>query len=267
MKSMGLGVGYSRSFERRVIHYARHGRILNVNKLLVFFQIVICFIISLVFILNIESISHVFVSHAIYLIKDVSVENKEITNSIRVFYIKYDGRFPSIYEVIIYIFSSVVGIFLAKRIKFISQHIIIYIQFLFFILLCSSMFFYFIPYKFPYDSTTFSVLYILTQVLIFSFIPAVLGLSLALFNVSLTLFLTNFIVIGIALIYSFVFGVVRYVVMLFILNKFSYIWMANLFFNLGPLLDMIYISGVYSIYISIISDRYRKFTVYWRWIY
>ncbi|MFN3698695.1 MAG: hypothetical protein ACK4SU_00685, partial [Dictyoglomus sp.] len=79
--------------------------------------------------------------------------------------------------------------------------------------------------------------------------------------------LTNFLVTVFTLIYSFFFGVLRYSIFLYILKNFSFLWMANLFFNFGPLLDMIYITGIYGFYISILSKFTRKNIKVWRWVY
>ncbi len=131
----------------------------------------------------------------------------------------------------------------------------------------SALYFLFFSYAFPYSLNDFSLLYVIVQVGIISFIPLIMGFSLGLFSFSWWVILTNFIVTVFTLIYSFFFGVLRYSIFLYILKNFSFLWMANLFFNFGPLLDMIYITGIYGFYISILSKFTRKNIKVWRWVY
>ncbi len=267
MKSMGLNSGSSANSEKKIIHYARFGKILNVKKPLVYIQLLFSVVISLILLLNLKEVSHLISYFSIYFLNDARILEETVASFFKLNYIGYSGRFPSLYESVIYIFISLIFILYIPKVNLLSAPIKIYVQFFFLVLLCSSLFFYLVPYKFPYSSNNFSLLYMTIQVGILSFIPVVLGFALSLLNVSTAIFFLNILITFITLIYSFVFGVVRYIAMLYLLDKLSYIWMANFFFNLGPLLDMIYISSIYSFYLSILSEKYATKIAYWRWVY
>lgn len=267
MRNTDFPLAYLKNSETQIINYARYGRILKVNKWLVIFQVLISFSITLFLVLNIETLSHIFISYTARIMENATIKNIEISPSVKIFYIGYEGRYPESYESALYISALIVGILTLRRIKLIPEPIIIYLRFFMFTLLFSCLFFYFIPEEFPYDSNEFSTMYVLSQFIIMSLIPILLGISLAVFNVSTIIFLANLVIIGVVLIYSFFFGLVRYISFLLILHKLSYIWMANLFLFFGPLLDTVYIVGIYSLYISLISRITKVHTRYWRWLY
>jgi hypothetical protein len=93
----------------------------------------------------------------------------------------------------------------------------------------------------------------------FSFL---LSIILSIFNFSIFLVFSNLIVILITVVYSIIFGYLRYGVFLYILSNYSYLYMANLFFTFGLFLDFLYISAIYSIYISIIAKYYKDIKYY-----
>ena len=69
------------------------------------------------------------------------------------------------------------------------------------------------------------------------------------------------------LVYSLVFGTVRYVVFLFIIGKISLLYMAILFFVLGPLVDFVYIVGIYSVYAARLAKKIKGNFTLWKWSY
>jgi hypothetical protein len=71
-------------------------------------------------------------------------------------------------------------------------------------------------------------------------------------------------VIAAVLVYSAVFGFIRYVLFLYLLHKFSYVFMATMFIAFDPPLDTVYIVGIYSLYASIISKRLQADRLMWK---
>lgn len=57
-------------------------------------------------------------------------------------------------------------------------------------------------------------------------------------------------------VYSVAFGIIRYLLFLYILQKFSILYMALMFFVLGPFFDFLYLVGIYALFINRMEDVY-----------
>ena len=151
---------------------------------------------------------------------------------------------------------------------FIKTHIFkpvfLYLMYILLINAISSAFFVLVPFKFPYDLTTFSDLYIKTEVAIWFFIPVILAMALVPLPSN---FFIKFLVSIAVLIYSVIFGVIRYILFLYILQKFSFVFMAALFFAFGPLVDFLYIVGIYSYYFSTVAEKNKNYAGEGQWLY
>lgn len=96
------------------------------------------------------------------------------------------------------------------------------------------------------------------------FIPFILGLAVLLLPAP---FFSKLTLIFFTIIYSIVFGTLRYIIFLFIVSKFSVIYMALLFFAFGPLIDFIYIVGIYSFYSNRLAKTLKNNETVWKWSY
>jgi hypothetical protein len=67
--------------------------------------------------------------------------------------------------------------------------------------------------------------------------------------------------------FSATFSIFRYSVLLYLVNVYSFIFMAVLFFCFGCLLDMIFIVGFYSFYLSLLSRKLGHDMDVWQWLY
>jgi hypothetical protein len=128
--------------------------------------------------------------------------------------------------------------------------------------LSSAVFFTISPSEFPYTLTQFSELYIKTQINMWLFLPFVLGTALLLMPDP---FLPKPALVLLTLIYSIVFGFLRYILFLFIVSRFSVIYIPILFFATGPLIDFVYLVGIYSYYNSRVANNLRKNRMVWKW--
>ena len=145
----------------------------------------------------------------------------------------------------------------------IDKNIAIFASFLAVIHLVSSVFFTVVPYMFPYSFNDFAELYVKTIVTIWLFIPCIM--SMAILPLPATYIPKLFIII-LTLVYSFIFATVRYAIFLYVLSKFSFIYMAILFFAFGPLVDFIYIVGIYSVYTTYLAQKLKEDEVVWKWL-
>lgn len=127
------------------------------------------------------------------------------------------------------------------------------------------IYFIFAVNYFPYTSFQYSVLYMKQQVGIWITFIVLTGLVVG-FIGNKGLFakiLAFFAIMG----YSFVFGAVRYVFFLYIIEKFSILYMAIMFFVLGPFFDFLYMVAIYGIFIDHMVKFYdsEKGREEWKW--
>jgi hypothetical protein len=148
----------------------------------------------------------------------------------------------------------------AKR----GRNIAIYVAFLAAINLVSALFFTLSPSEFPYTGTVFSELYIKTEISMWLFIPIILGMAFMPLPAPI---LPKVLLIVFALLYSIIFGTLRYIIFLFVISKFSVIYMALLFFAFGPLIDFVYIVGIYCFYTSRLAKKLKGSESVWKWLY
>ncbi len=178
-------------------------------------------------------------------------------------YITLPGRFPSIlFSLINAIVSLLLLVLLPKIERF--KPMVIFCIVVSFIIFISSVFFIFVPDRFPYQASDYSDLYIKQQISIWFFVPIITGLAVLPLPSSL---LSKLITMLATLVYSLVFGTVRYVVFLFIIGKISLLYMAILFFVLGPLVDFVYIVSIYSIYAARLAIKIKGNFTLWKWSY
>lgn len=131
--------------------------------------------------------------------------------------------------------------------------------------LINSLWFIFGGSNFPYTLTVYSQLYILQEIGIWVvfFVLTVcvtgimgnkgMGYKLA------TLFFV--------MLYSIVFGTVRYMVFIYLLYKYSVLYMALFYFMIGPLFDFLYLVMIYGMFVNRMIKIYdsRKGKEVWKW--
>jgi hypothetical protein len=173
------------------------------------------------------------------------------------------STYPSFFFSLANAFVYLVLLVLIPAIKK-AKHIFIFVIVVSFINFVSSLYFLFSPYRFPYEAVDYSELYIKQQVSIWFFVPIIMGLAIlplpsTLISKGVTMLTTFF--------YSLIFGTLRYMVFLFVLTKASLLYMAMLFFVLGPLVDFIYIVGIYSVHVARLAKKMKGDFASWKWLY
>ena len=70
------------------------------------------------------------------------------------------------------------------------------------------------------------------------------------------------------MLYSIVFGTVRYMVFLYFLYRFSMIYMALFYFMIGPMFDFLYLVMIYAVFVNRMIGVYdsRKGKEAWKWL-
>ena len=174
------------------------------------------------------------------------------------------ANYPSVMLSFSLFLFSLLSISLAPITK-VPRPIVAWVIFLSSINLISSIFFILSPSIFPYDIEKFSEFYVKADVSIWLFVPVVMGATLLFIPSNI---LVKFSIMVLTLLYSVVFGTMRYAVFLYILKKFSYLFMPLLFLAFGPLIDFTYMVGIYSLYCSIIARKRNNRAEIgpWRWL-
>ncbi len=245
--------------EKPVIRYARFGRVLKFNKYLFMLQLTLLLTVF-------EFLVIFFLEDYFKVLSDITrrILEDSYTGSYKFLSFKLEysipyGRLPTLQESFIYLLvSSLSLLFLLSKFNRMPKYIsawLIYISFVYFV---SSFYFVFFLGSFPYTERDFAMLYILQQTGVFLFTPILLAFSLSLFTFSWFNLLLNAVTIAFSLMYSSVFGGLRYIVFAYTLKHLSYIHMPAMFFLFGPLLDFIYIVSFYSLCLYMTTRLLQK---------
>lgn len=127
------------------------------------------------------------------------------------------------------------------------------------------IYFLFAGRYFPYSALEFSDLYIKQQVGIWLSFLVIAGLLTGLLGKGMII--RRFLVMAFIMLYSFAVGTVRYIVFLYIIYRYSLLYMAIFFFCLGPFFDFLYLVGIYCFYLNRmikIYDRNDRLEE-WKW--
>ena len=114
--------------------------------------------------------------------------------------------------------------------------------------LINSIYFIFAANYFPYSAFRYSDLYMKQQIGIWMMFIILSGMIIPMMGSKGTIY-KIFTFLGI-MSYSIVFGIVRYIVFLYIIYNFSIFYMAIMFFVLGPAFDFLYLVAIYGIFID-----------------
>jgi hypothetical protein len=182
-----------------------------------------------------------------------------------VFYIHLPGAQPDLKFILINIVVTILLLWFFFSGKRFGHPVSIYFGVALFIHLVSCVFFFFGTSLFPYSATVYSELYVKQQVGIWLCFLLISGLVTALLGTG-NVFLRIGTLVGI-MAYSFVFGFVRYFVFMYIVSNVSVLYMAALFFALGPFFDFMYLVFIYGMYVEKIIDVYDsdKGRDVWQW--
>jgi len=173
------------------------------------------------------------------------------------------GSYPSVMTCLINFIVCIAMIFLLPKTK-IGRNFAIIAVFWAVINLTSVLFFSITPFEFPYTVEDYSDLYVKSEVSMWLFIPFILGIAFLPLPSS---FVPKIFLIILTIIYSVIFGTLRYIVFLFIVSKFSVLYMAILFFAFGPLIDFVYVVGIYSFYTYFLATQLKGDDSIWKWLY
>ncbi len=173
------------------------------------------------------------------------------------------GSYPGGWVSLIHLILTLVILIAIPKMR-IPKPIAVILGLVSFIHLVSALFFLIFPDRFPYQVLDFSTTYAEMVVLIWFLIPVVYGFTL--YPLPASLFSKTLLILF-SLVFSMVFHLFRYALFLYVLHTYSFLFMAVLFFCFGVLLDMTWMVGFYSFYLSLLSRKLSRDMSVWQWLY
>ena len=173
--------------------------------------------------------------------------------------------YPNLSFVLINLLVTVSLILFLVTGKRVGKSVSIYLLMGLFVHLINCIYFLFSPSYFPYNAFDYSTLYMKQQVGIWiTFIILTAMFVSFMGRLGIIPKLVTF--FGL-LTYSFVFGAVRYIVFLYLIEKYSILYMAPMFFVFGPFFDFLYMVSIYGFFINKMITLYdsNKGREEWQW--
>ncbi|MEG0019553.1 MAG: hypothetical protein RR728_03310, partial [Oscillospiraceae bacterium] len=182
-----------------------------------------------------------------------------------VYSVQLPGKMPSVQFILVNMFAVLVLLLVCAFIKGGGKAAAVFISIALGIHFVSCIYFLFWGRYFPYTLSEYSDLYMKQQISIWLTFMVITGMATGL---TVNSGIKKYLAFIATMAYSFVFGCVRYVGFLFLLNRASSLYMAALFFSFGPFFDFLYLVFIYSYFIKrlIIHYEAREREVNWQWM-
>lgn len=258
--------------DKKIIHYARTYRYLQYSPLKNTLFFCLLLVPSLIlFILNIQKISNFLSVSAASILGEIfsgiplNIHKSEFSILGVIEILDLPTIYPNLPFVFINFLVSLGLILFLVTGKRLGKPLSIYLLLGLIIHLINCIYFIFSPNYFPYSAFDYSSLYMKQQVGIWiTFI--ILTAMFVSFMGRLGIITKLLTFLGI-MAYSFVFGAVRYIVFLYLIEKYSILYMAPMFFVFGPFLDFLYMVTIYGFFIDKMVKLYdsNEGRKEWRW--
>lgn len=174
------------------------------------------------------------------------------------------GR-PSAWMCLCNVGVCLAGMVLCMALPTRNRPVSIYLIFNAAIHLISSLWFLFAGWDFPYEATDFSQLYLIQEVGIWVvFLVMTTGVTSILGTLGLGYKLLT---VAAVMAYSWVFGLVRYIVFLYLMRRYTMLYMTVMYFTFGPMFDFLYLVMIYGWFINRMVKLYEsaKGKEEWEW--
>lgn len=197
-----------------------------------------------------------------YFPDDISILSTEYIDVIgKIAYLEIPTTYPTFLTIVVNVVASVLLLVVLSRIKRLKP-VVLGAMLILSIHFVAALFFVFWPQNFPYSLGEYSRLYMVQQVSIWIFVPLFMGFALLPLPSSLLqkggmmVFTSG---------YAILFGTVRYIVFLYFMAKASVLYMAIIYFTLGPLIDFVYMVSVYSMHAARLANKLKGDYAVWKW--
>ncbi len=182
-------------------------------------------------------------------------------------FVSLPGKLPSFEFTVANLLISLALFILFTHVKKLKgAPLFIYLSIALMIHIVSCLYFALAPESFPYTVSDYSDLYIKQQIGMWLSFLVLLGFVTGfLNNASL---LQRIVTFAGVMIYSAVFGSIRYLVFLYLIHIGSSLYMPTFFFSLGPFFDFLYLVCFYSAFVGRVIKKFdsRKGRLTWGWL-
>lgn len=241
--------------EKKTIYYARTYRRISTSKTkCLLYMCILILPMLLVLRLHLDDLTRWICEAAQYVFREfcpdiaASICSKEYSLLGTVNFLNIGTVYPDFQMCLINAAVSLAVIIFIGSIPWRGRPLAIYLLLNFGIHLISSLWFLFARDYFPFTLARYSELYMVQEVglwLVFLLMTgAVTGI------IGHRGFLEKFLTVLCVLVYSIVFGAVRYIVFLYLLYRYSVLYMALLYFTLGCMFDFVYLVMIYAFFIN-----------------
>lgn len=221
--------------------------------------------------MNIDDITYFFSDRAADVLgktmvgAPIYIEQSEFSILSQMNYVAFPTTYPQISFIIANLIIVIVLLLFLNSGKRSGKPVAIYFTLGSVTHLINCIYFLFAANFFPYTATAYSDLYMKQQVGIWLTFMVLVGLIVGFMGNKGFLFkLLTFVSI---MAYSFLFGFVRYILFLYMIQQYSILYMALMFFVFGPFFDFLYLVAIYGFFINKMvklydSDKGRE---EWQW--
>lgn len=181
-----------------------------------------------------------------------------------IYYLSYGNSLPGNANILINLAVTLLTVWFFSTGRRKGKPLSIYVEISLLVHAISCIFFLLSKEAFPYTLEDYSKLYVqqqaglwLTFLVLMGLVQGVLGRGSILYRVGIVLLL---------MVYSFIFGTVRYGLFLWILSRCSVIYLPIMFFSLGPFFDFLYFVMIYAAGANHMILRYDQLHKEdWKW--
>lgn len=258
--------------EKKKIFYTREYRHMKPTPLITIFELLFTIVPFLIILRMFYSRFSLWLSEvAKEILNNIFHVNAEIAQNDSlavfdpIFYVDLSGRKPSFTMKLILLVVILLLITLILQILDKYKSFMIFMGIFMGILLVSDIYFIFWGDKFPYTLGTYASMYMLQQIIMWFSIALVSVVALSILPEIHGSVLIAFWSI---MIYSIIYGSVRYIVFIVFLYWATNVFMAPLFLMCGVFLDFMYVVAIYAIYAKRISKKFnkREEMSVWEWL-
>lgn len=253
----------SRLSAKEKIYYARtYRRIkLNLRESLSFIGFIVLPVL-IIYMCNIEGLIELVTALGVLVLSKVigveyiQIETTDYSKWWTIRYIDLPTTYPDFNAVCINLIICLIIWLVMQILRKTGRPVAVYMIYCMCVHIVNCVFFIITPESMPYDIGDYSSIYLKQQIGIWMMFIVVAGLSFGLSGKSYLVYkIMAFVgVCG----YSFVFGVARYILFLYLLYRFSVLYMAIMFFVVGPMIDFVYFVSIYATFMNTMTREYEK---------
>lgn len=258
--------------KKKKIYYARTYRRIKIEtKTSILFTFLLMIPSLLVFIFNIDTITEKMAQISTWVLSQVfpkefiTVMSSQYSFLGTIQYVELPTTYPE-FSTVCFNLVLCFGVFLLMELlKKTGKPLGVFLLYTLVVHVVNCVFFVYGGKEFPYTIGEYSNLYIQQQIGIW--IMFIILASLVVGFMGKNAYGYKLLSFAGIMLYSIIYGMIRYIVFLFLLHKFSVLYMALLFFVIGPLFDFSYFVAIYAIFVNKIIKEYEfgKKKGEWKW--